>query len=167
MTRFWEIGWKWHFFYQYGTKTLDSPNLVLKIRKFLEMDFEISTAQTDGQRHNKSQPRCGGPKRAKTTKTRFLSKLSLSFFINRPKIQFKYAKLRKSYDHIWEIGRNIDFWPKIDIFPKRAKTGFPGKIRKCYFCRIRKPKLCVKFQKILRNGFWDLPWTDEWTNSIL
>ena len=34
------------------------------------------------------------PKRVKTAKTRFFPELLLSYFINRPKIQFKYAKLR-------------------------------------------------------------------------
>ena len=30
--------------------------------------------------------------------TRFSPELSLGYFINRPKMQFKYAKLRRSYD---------------------------------------------------------------------
>ena len=45
-------------------------------------------------------------KRAKTTKTRSFLELSRDYFINRPKIQFKYAKLRRSYE---QILRN---WPK-------------------------------------------------------
>ena len=39
-------------------------------------------------------------KRAKTAKTRFFLELSLVFFKSKPKMQFKYAKLRRSYDRI-------------------------------------------------------------------
>ena len=41
-----------------------------------------------------------GPKRAKTAKTRFFPELSVVFFKSKPKMQFKYAKLRRSYDQI-------------------------------------------------------------------
>ena len=39
-------------------------------------------------------------KGAKTAKTRFFPELSLVFFKSKPEIQFKYAKLRRSYDWI-------------------------------------------------------------------
>ena len=39
-------------------------------------------------------------KRTKTAKTRFFLELSLAFFKSKPKIQFEYAKLRRSYDRI-------------------------------------------------------------------
>ena len=45
-------------------------------------------------------------KGTKTTKTSFFLELSHDYFINRPKIQFKYAKLRRSYDQI------LRSWPK-------------------------------------------------------
>ena len=45
--------------------------------------------------------------------TRFFPVLSLGYFINTPKIQFKYAKLRRSYD---SFPRN---WPKCPFFGQK------------------------------------------------
>ena len=64
-----------------------------------------------------------------------------------------------------EIGWNVHFWAKKGIFgPKLAQNGgkrdVSSKIQKCHFRRIRKPKLCAKFQKIPMHGFWDLWVTD-------
>ena len=39
-----------------------------------------------------------GPKRGKFGPKRAQNYFSLGYFINRPKMQFKYAKLRRSYD---------------------------------------------------------------------
>ena len=62
-----------------------------------------------------------------------------------------------------KMGRNVDFWPKMDIFlPKRD---FSGKIRKCHFRRIGKPQLCVKNQNNPMNGFQDLHRTHERTDA--
>ena len=63
--------------------------------------------------------------------TRFFPVLSLGYFMNRPKMQFKYAKLKRSYD---SFPRN---WPKCPFFglkrafldlnwPKTGQTGFLG-----------------------------------------
>ena len=51
-----------------------------------------------------------GPKRAQNGRNQiFPTILSLGYFINRPKMQFKYAKLRGSYD---SFPRN---WPKFQF----------------------------------------------------
>ena len=44
---------------------------------------------------------------------RFFPVLSLGYFINRPKMQFKYAKLRRSYD---SFPRN---WPKCPFWANK------------------------------------------------
>ena len=64
-----------------------------------------------------------GQKRAKKGPKRFLSKFSLGNYSNRPEMQFKYAKVVKSYE---QIERN---WPKCIFFlskngQKRAKKIF-------------------------------------------
>ena len=47
-----------------------------------------------------------GPKQAQNGQNQIFAFFSLGYFINTPKIQFKYAKLRRSYD---SFPRN---WPK-------------------------------------------------------
>ena len=85
------FGQKWHFFTTMGQKRpngifsgkiqkshfhrirkpqLCAKNQIIPMNEF--WDLCRTKAQTDGRRLNhKSQPRCGGPKRAKTAKTRF------------------------------------------------------------------------------------------------
>ena len=59
---------------------------------------------------------------------RFFWVLSLGYFINTPKIQFKYAKLRRSYDSFPRNVQNVHFWAKKGIFgPKLAENG-PNRI---------------------------------------
>ena len=63
--------------------------------------------------------------------TRFFPVLSLGYFINRPKMQFKYAKLRSSYD---SFSRNWPISPFFELkrafldlnWPKTGQTGFFG-----------------------------------------
>ena len=89
-------------------------------------------------------------KGAKMGGTRFFPLLSLGYFINRPKMQFKYAKLRRSYDSFPRNWLKCPFWAKKGIFG----PGFFGQnLKMSYFRRIRKPQLCAKFQKIPMNGF--------------
>ena len=65
-----------------------------------------------------------GPKRPKLGGTRFFPELSLGYFINRPKMQFKYSKLRRSYD---SFPRNLPKCPFLGyIGPKTGQTGFFG-----------------------------------------
>ena len=63
-----------------------------------------------------------GPKRPKPD---FFLELSIAFFKSKPKIQFEYAKLKRS--GFRKTGRNVDFWPKMAIFgpflpPERGKN---------------------------------------------
>ena len=67
----------------------------------------------------------------KGPKPDFSRNFHLFFFKSKPKMQFQYAKLRRSYNRISKISRNVDFWPKMAIFyqngPKTAKRDFLGK----------------------------------------
>ena len=60
--------------------------------------------------------------------TRFFPVLSLGYFINRPKTQFKYAKLRISYVSFPRNWPKCPFWAKkafLDLnWPKTGQTGF-------------------------------------------
>ena len=86
------------------------------------------------------------PKRAKTAKTRFFPEFSLVFFLkSKPKMQFKYAKLRRS-----RISKTSDFWPKMAIF--LPKQDFSTKIRKCNFRHIGKPQLSEQsYERVSRS----------------
>ena len=72
------------------------------------LDLHRTDVRTDGRTNERTnggeligpKPLRGGPKRAKIAKTRFFPELSLVFFKSKPKMQFKYAKLRRSYDQI-------------------------------------------------------------------
>ena len=66
-------------------------------------------------------------KRPKMGGTRFFPLLSLDYFINRPKMQFKYAKLRRSYDSFQRNWLKCNFWAKKGIFgPKLVQNGPNG-----------------------------------------
>ena len=87
--------------------------------------------------------------------TRFFPVLSLGYFINTPKIQFKYAKLGRSYD---SFPRNL---AKMSIFglkrafldlnwPKTGQTGFFGQNPKMSLpLHWKAPTLC----QILENSY--------------
>ena len=72
------------------------------------VDFESKRANLDQKGANLDQkgPKMGG--------TRFSPALSLGYFINRSKMPFIYAKLRRSYDF---FPRN---WPNCPIWAKKA-----------------------------------------------
>ena len=83
--------------------------------------------------------------------TRFFPVLSLGYFINRPKIQFKYAKLTSSYDLFPRNWRK--FWAKKGIFgPKLAHNG-PNKIfrakSKNVTSTLGSPNFVPNFRKFL------------------
>ena len=107
-------------------------------------------------------------KRAKKSIFRFFETKFFSPFFLRPKTQFLWQKLAKSYDRIWKnrskwpfLGQNGQF---LTIFgPKRRKRDFFAKIRKCHFRHIHKPQLCAKNQNNPMNGFSDLAVTNERT----
>ena len=70
------------------------------------------------------------PKRPQNGWNQIFTEDSLGYFINRPKMQFKHAKLRRSYDSFsrnWPkcpfLGQNVHF----DLnWPKTGQTGFFG-----------------------------------------
>ena len=78
--------------------------------------------------------------------------LSLGFFINTPKIQLKYAKLRRSYD---SFPRN---WQKMSIFgPRLAQNGpngiFRAKSENVTSITLGSPNFVPKIQIILSTDF--------------
>ena len=102
-----------------------------------------------------------GPKKAnldqkgpKMGGTRFFPVLLQGYFINRPKMQFKYAKLRRSYDSFFEkLAKMSIFGLKRAFFgPKLAKNGpngiFRAKSKNVTFVALGSPNL-----KISMNGF--------------
>ena len=59
--------------------------------------------------------------------TRFFPVPLLGYFMNTPKIQFKYANLEDPMTRFQEIGQNVLFWAKKGIFePKLAQNGPNG-----------------------------------------
>ena len=58
-------------------------------------------------------------KRPKTAKTSFSFGCTLSYFISRPKIQSKYAKIRNLMTRFQEIGQNVDFGQKSQFFDQK------------------------------------------------
>ena len=67
-----------------------------------------------------------GPKRPKPD----FSQNFHFFFKSKPKMQFKFAKLRRPMTRFRKISRNVDFWPKMAIFgpflpPERGENWRP------------------------------------------
>ena len=77
---------------------------------------------------------CIFTKKGKNDQNKIFLELSLSYFTNRSKINFKYANYEDPMARFWEIGGNIDFWPKIAIFIKKGsnlqKCDLSSKIQK-------------------------------------
>ena len=86
--------------------------------------------------------------------TRFFPVLSLGYFINTPKIQFKYANLRRSYDSFLRNWPKCPFWAKKGIFePKLAQNGpygiFRAKSENVTSVALGSPNFVPNFRKFL------------------
>ena len=93
----------------------------------------------------------------------------LQFFL-RPKTEFLWEKLEKSYDCIWRnwskwpfLGQNGHFWQFWG--QNGANRIFFGKKRKCHFRMLIMLQLCARNQNKPMNGFWGLEITNGRTNG--
>ena len=86
--------------------------------------------------------------------TRFFPVLSLGYSINRPEMQFKYAKLRRSYDSFPRNWTKCSFWAKNGIFgPILAQNGpneiFRAKSENVISVALGSPNFMPNFRKFL------------------
>ena len=86
-------------------------------------------------------------------------------FVFRPKSQFLWKKIAKSYEQIWRIGLNGRFWAKPAIFGtylvQNGEKEIFSNVRKCHFrtqcCPIRFPPAYLFFNRPHTRSLFEPP----------